>query len=40
MTNKKYRVTSGGGFESSGILDFAYGQPRMYGVRLKVRFGN
>jgi iron complex outermembrane recepter protein len=40
VTNRKYRVTSGGGFESSGILDFAYGQPRMYGVRMKVRFGN
>jgi len=40
VTNKKYRVTAGGGFESSGILDFAYGQPRMYGVRLRYDFGN
>ncbi|GGB90672.1 hypothetical protein GCM10011494_06290 [Novosphingobium endophyticum] len=39
VTNKKYRVTSGGGFESSGIQDFAYGQPRMYGLRLKYNFG-
>lgn len=39
VTNKKYRVTSGGGFESSGIRDFAYGQPRMYGLRLKYNFG-
>ncbi|VWX54487.1 TonB-dependent receptor [Novosphingobium sp. 9U] len=40
VTNKKYRVTSGGGFESSGILDFAYGQPRMYGVRIRYNFGS
>lgn len=39
ITNKKYRITSGGGFESSGILDFAYGQPRMYGVRVRYNFG-
>lgn len=39
ITNEKYRVTAGGGYESSGILDFAYGQPRMYGVRLKYNFG-
>ena len=39
VTNKKYRVTAGGGFESGGILDFAYGQPRMYGVRLRFDFG-
>jgi len=39
ITNEKYRVTSGGGYESSGIQDFAYGQPRMYGVRLKYNFG-
>lgn len=39
VTNKKYRVTAGGGFESSGILDFAYGQPRMYGIRLRYNFG-
>ena len=39
LTNKHYRTTSGGGFESSGILDFMYGPPRMYGVRLRVSFG-
>jgi iron complex outermembrane receptor protein len=39
VTNKKYRVTAGGGFESSGILDYAYGQPRMYGVRVRYNFG-
>jgi iron complex outermembrane receptor protein len=40
ITNKKYRTTSGGGFESSGIGDFMYGPPRMYGVRLKYAFGS
>lgn len=39
VTNKKYRVSSGGGYESSGIGDFMYGAPRMYGVRLKYSFG-
>lgn len=39
VTNKKYRVSSGGGFESSGINDFLYGVPRVYGVRLKYAFG-
>ena len=39
VTNKKYRVTAGGGFESAGIQDYFYGQPRMYGVRLKYSFG-
>ena len=40
VTNKKYRITSGGGYESSGIQDFAYGQPRMYGVRVRYSFGS
>jgi iron complex outermembrane receptor protein len=40
ITNKHYRTTSGGGFESSGIGDFMYGTPRMYGVRLKYAFGS
>ncbi|MFA7603966.1 MAG: TonB-dependent receptor [Novosphingobium sp.] len=39
VTNEKYRVTAGGGYESSGILDFAYGQPRFYGVRVRYNFG-
>lgn len=37
--NKHYRTTSGGGYESSGIRDFMYGAPRMYGLRLKFSFG-
>ncbi|MFK4875214.1 TonB-dependent receptor [Novosphingobium sp. ZW T3_23] len=40
ITNKHYKTASGGGFESSGVLDFAYGPPRMYGLRLKVNFGS
>jgi iron complex outermembrane receptor protein len=39
VTNKKFKTSSGGGYESSGILDFMYGPPRMYGVRLKYAFG-
>ena len=39
VTNKKYRTTAGGGYDSSGIGDFMYGPPRMYGVRLKYAFG-
>ncbi len=39
VTNQHYRTTSGGGFESSGIGDFMYGPPRMYGVRLRFAFG-
>ncbi|WP_231568181.1 TonB-dependent receptor [Novosphingobium malaysiense] len=39
VTNKHYRNTAGGGYESSGIYDFMYGQPRMYGLRLKYNFG-
>ncbi|WP_159978665.1 MULTISPECIES: TonB-dependent receptor [unclassified Novosphingobium] len=40
VTNKHYRITSGGGFESSGIGDFMYGVPRVYGLRLKYAFGS
>lgn len=40
VTNKHYRTTQGGGFDSSGIGDFMYGPPRMYGVRLKFAFGS
>lgn len=39
VTNKRYRVTSGGGFDASGIIDFLYGAPRMYGLRLRYNFG-
>ncbi|PNU02021.1 TonB-dependent receptor [Novosphingobium guangzhouense] len=39
VTNKKYRTTTGGGYDSAGIGDFMYGPPRMYGLRLKYNFG-
>ncbi|MCW1401704.1 TonB-dependent receptor [Novosphingobium sp. MW5] len=39
VTNQLYKTSSGGGFESSGIGDFMYGPPRMYGVRLRFTFG-
>ncbi|MDE8652712.1 TonB-dependent receptor [Novosphingobium album (ex Liu et al. 2023)] len=39
VTNKIYKMTAGGGYESSGIFDFAYGAPRMYGIRLRYNFG-
>ncbi|MCJ2187840.1 TonB-dependent receptor [Novosphingobium beihaiensis] len=39
ITNEIYKTASGGGYESSGILDFAYGPPRMYGLRVRVNFG-
>ncbi|MFT4056892.1 MAG: TonB-dependent receptor [Novosphingobium sp.] len=40
VTNKHYRVTSTGSYDSTGILDFMYGVPRVYGLRLKYAFGN
>jgi iron complex outermembrane receptor protein len=39
ITNKNYRQTSGGGYDAYGISDFAYGPPRMYGVRIRYSFG-
>jgi len=39
VTDSAYKTTAGGGYASSGILDFIYGPPRMYGVRMKVKFG-
>ncbi|RYE60814.1 MAG: TonB-dependent receptor, partial [Oxalobacteraceae bacterium] len=40
ITNRKYRVNYGEGLESNGIVDFLYGQPRMYGVRVRYNFGS
>ncbi|MET1755493.1 TonB-dependent receptor [Novosphingobium sp. RD2P27] len=39
ITDERYRVTTGGGFQSYGIRDFAYGPPRIYGVRVRYNFG-
>ena len=39
VTNNKYIVFAGGGWSSTGVEYASLGQPRMYGLRLKVRFG-
>ncbi|GIX30850.1 MAG: hypothetical protein KatS3mg124_1322 [Porticoccaceae bacterium] len=39
VTNEKYPVATGGGWSSFGIVDYLYGQPRMYGARLRYNFG-
>lgn len=40
LTNEKYPVFVGGSWNSTGAESLIVGQPRMYGVRLKVSFGN
>jgi iron complex outermembrane receptor protein len=39
VTNKLYFVNTGGGFTSAGFGDVLLGEPRMWGFRLKYRFG-
>jgi iron complex outermembrane receptor protein len=39
LTNEKYPVFIGNSWLSTGTESLILGQPRMYGVRLKVRFG-
>jgi len=39
VTKEVYPVNTGGGWNSSGIGDWLLGVPRMYGVRVKVSFG-
>lgn len=39
VTNEIYAVSSGGGYISAGFGDLYYGQPRMYGFRLRYNFG-
>ncbi len=39
VTNQIYAVASGGGWSSAGFGDLYYGQPRMWGFRLKYKFG-
>ncbi|MBU6269009.1 MAG: TonB-dependent receptor, partial [Sphingomonadales bacterium] len=38
VTNKVYATNTGGGWNSSGIGDLNIGEPRMYGVKLKVSY--
>lgn len=39
VTNEEYPVASGGGWNSFGFGDYLYGEPRMYGARLRYNFG-
>ncbi len=39
LTKKVYAVTTGGGWNSSGVGDMLIGEPRMWGFRLKYSFG-
>ncbi|WP_395395567.1 TonB-dependent receptor [Novosphingobium sp. BL-8A] len=39
LTNEKYPVFVGNAWNSTGYDSLILGQPRMYGVRLRVRFG-
>ena len=40
-TNKLYRISESNVFQQGGLLyrSSLYGEPRMYGLRLKYRFG-
>jgi iron complex outermembrane receptor protein len=40
LTNKLYRVSNSGVFQSLGVWSELYGEPRMYGLRLRYRFGS
>lgn len=39
LTNKTYRISNAGVYNSSGVHSEIYGEPRMYGMRLKYAFG-
>lgn len=40
VTNEEYIVATGGGYGSFGIADAMYGEPRMYGMRIRYNFGD
>ncbi len=40
ITNKEYIISNTGTFQTQGGQTVTYGEPRMYGIRLKYRFGN
>ena len=40
IANKSYIITNTGVYQSIGAQSVMYGEPRMYGVRLRVHFGN
>ena len=39
IANKNYVITNTGVYQSIGAQSVMYGEPRMYGIRLKYRFG-
>ena len=39
VTNKLYKISTGGLFACCGFESNMYGEPRMYGVRVRYRFG-
>jgi iron complex outermembrane receptor protein len=40
LTNKLYRVSNSGVYQTIGVHSDMYGEPRMYGIKLRYRFGN
>ena len=40
VTNRIYPVNIGGTYGGFGFDGYLYGQPRMYGARVRVRFGD
>lgn len=40
LTNKEYAITNTGTYQTIGAQTQMYGEPRMYGIRLKYAFGN
>jgi iron complex outermembrane recepter protein len=38
-TNKLYRVSNGNLYNAFNLWETVYGEPRMYGLRLRYRFG-
>jgi len=41
LTNKLYRISSSPGLSNSlGFVTSIYGEPRMYGASIRVRFGD
>lgn len=39
LTNRLYRVSNSGVYQTIGVWSDMYGEPRMYGVKLRYRFG-
>jgi iron complex outermembrane receptor protein len=39
VTDKLYRVGQGSYYTSLGVVTSTYGEPRMYGIRLRYKLG-